>query len=76
MIILEGLTPLQKQLADRLWELESPEEVNAFMLSLPRNLRSTARTVQEMLVVAYIDSVVAEMPQFPEAESLVDKFRV
>lgn len=75
MITVEGLSPLQKQLADRLWELESPEEVNAFILSLPRNLRSTARTVQEMLVVAYIDSVVAEMPQFEDAEILVDRFR-
>lgn len=76
MITVEGLSPLQKQLADRLWELESPEEVAAFILSLPRNLRAAALTVREMLVVAYIDSVVAEMPQFTEAEELVDKFRV
>lgn len=75
-ITVEGFTPLERELADRMWALESPEEVAAFILSLPRSLRAAALTVREMLVVAYIDSVVAEMPQFTEAEELVDRFRV
>lgn len=76
MITVEGFSPLERELADRMWALDSPEEVAAFMLSLPRSLRKTARVVHDMLVAAYIDEIVAEKQQFPEVEILVDKFRV
>lgn len=76
MITIEGLSPVQRDLADRMWEIESTEEVEQFIAALPTKwLRGQARTVYDMLVIAYIDSVVAEMPQFPDADNLVDKFR-
>lgn len=76
MITVEGFSPLQRGLADKMWALESFDEVEEFILSLPRNLRRTAITVRDMLVLANIDEFVAEMPQFPDVELLVDKFRV
>jgi hypothetical protein len=75
VITIEGFTPLQRDIADRLWELDSPEEVAAFMLSLPKNLRRTACVVHDMIIAASIDELVAKMPQYPEAEELVDRFR-
>jgi len=76
VITVEGFSPLQRELADRMWELDSSEEVAAFMLSLPRSLRKPAQVVYDMIIAAALDELVAEMPQFPEAEELVDRFRV
>lgn len=73
MITVEGFTAVQRELADRLWALDSPDEVQGFIQNLPTKwLRLQGHIVQEMLVAAYIDTVVAEMPQFPEAETVVD----
>jgi len=76
MITVEGFSPLQRELADKIWALESFDKVEEFILGLPRNLRRAAITVRDMLVLANIDEFVAEMPQFPDVEILVDRFRV
>ena len=76
MITVEGFSPLQRELADKMWALDSFEDLEDFIRGLPRNLRSTAITVRDMLVLANIDEFVAEMPQFPDVELLVDRFRV
>lgn len=76
MITVEGFSPLQRELADKIWALESSDDVEEFILGLPRNLRRTAATVRDMLVLATIDAFVAEMPRFPDVELLVDRFRV
>jgi hypothetical protein len=76
MITVEGFSPLQRELADKMWALDSFEDLEDFILSLPRNLRRTAITVRDMLVLVNIDEFVAEMPQFPDVELLVDRFRV
>lgn len=76
MITVEGFTEIQRDLADRIWALDSQGEVDDFIRSLPTKwMRKQALVVYDMLVAAYIDAHVAEMPQFPEVEILVDKFR-
>lgn len=77
MITVEGFTAVQRDLANQIWGLDSPEEVQTFVQNLPtRWLRRQGQIVHDMLVAAYIDEVVAEMPRFPEVEELVDKFQV
>lgn len=55
MIEIPGLSHLQTDIANRLWGLETLEEVNEFISTLPRSLRIEAQTVQEMIIAATLD---------------------
>jgi hypothetical protein len=57
MIEIHGLTALQRELADKLWGMESMEEVEDFIFSLPRNLRQKAIVVRELLIAATFDEI-------------------
>jgi hypothetical protein len=54
-IQIEGLSPTQVALANRLWTLEDTDEVNNFIDSLPRRLRGQARVVRDMMIAAALD---------------------
>jgi hypothetical protein len=58
MITLEGLSKQQRALANRLWALDSIEEVQDFMGNLPKRSRGQARVVFELLVAAQLDQVM------------------
>lgn len=53
---IEGFTPLQKELADRLWCIDTQEGVEQFVNGLPRNLRREAYTVITMIVAEELDT--------------------
>jgi len=55
MIRLEGLTPLQADLADRIWQLDSQEQVSEWLHTLPRNLRDQAVSLMYLITVECID---------------------
>ena len=59
MIRLEGLSPLQVQLADLIWSCQSQDEVELLIRNLPtEEYRKTATVMMEMIVVAAIDEVL------------------
>ena len=53
---VEGFTPLQQDLADRLWQLDTDLEVAAFIMSLPRNLKREAHVVLNMILATELDN--------------------
>ena len=57
---IEGLSELQRSLADSMWELETLDDVHKFINSLPKQLRIQARTVLEMMTVAAVDEMIAD----------------
>jgi hypothetical protein len=70
-IEVHGLTALQSQLADAIWDCASIESVDTYIQSLPKKLRPQAELVRELMVLAVLDNVV-ETPQAREV--LVDIF--
>lgn len=59
MIRLEGLTPLQVQIADLIWNCESQQDVELLIRSMPNEeYRRTATVMMQMITVAAIDEVV------------------
>lgn len=56
MITITGLTDLQRDIADRLWSLDSTAEINDYIHSLPRSLKREAWVVQQMIIWAELDS--------------------
>lgn len=56
MITIEGLSPLQRDIADRIWSLDTQQEVQQFVTTLPRSLKREAWTVMNMIIAAELDS--------------------
>jgi hypothetical protein len=54
-ITIEGLSELQRELADQIWQCDSQEEVAEFMCRLPKRLRGQARLVHELMIAAVMD---------------------
>ena len=55
MIELEGLTKQQVILAQKLWELDTLDEVQEFIGRMPKRTRYQAKTVFELMVAAQLD---------------------
>lgn len=73
-ITINGLTPLQRKLADQIWACDSEDDVAEFIGALPHRLRGQARVVREMMIAAVWDDVVEKQQEFPEAMWALDKF--
>ena len=58
MISIDGFSPLQKEIAERLWYLQSTEEVAVYISSIPEELQWQAWAVMQMLMAAHIDDTV------------------
>lgn len=54
-IQIEGLSPSQVALANRLWALGSTEEVDEFIDELPKRMRGQAKIVRDMMIAAALD---------------------
>ena len=55
MIEIQGLSKQQVALANRLWALDSMDEVDNYISQLPKRLRGQARTVRELMIAAALD---------------------
>lgn len=55
MITIEGLSRRQQAFADVLWNLETQDQVNDFIQSLPEQQRLECQTVLELIIAATMD---------------------
>jgi len=55
--MIEGFTDLQRELADRLWGLDTEEQVQGFIATLPKNLKREAWVVLTMIVASELDGI-------------------
>jgi len=56
MITITGLTELQRDIADRLWAMDTTADIEQYIHSLPRSLRREAWVVMTMIIAAELDS--------------------
>lgn len=61
VIQISGLTPMQVELADRLWRLDSADQVEAYIQMMPRKLRAEATVVRDMIIAAALDEYDGDM---------------
>jgi hypothetical protein len=52
---ITGFSPLQRELADRIWLL-ADEDIAGFISTLPRNLRREAEVVMTMILATELDN--------------------
>ena len=56
-IEITGLTERQRVLCDIMWDLDSHENVDAFIATLPRKDARDCRTLVEMMRLAFTDQI-------------------
>lgn len=59
---IPGFTDLQRDLADRIWSLDSQQEVNEFVMTLPKNLKREAWVVMTMIIWSELDQYMEVDP--------------
>ena len=70
MITIEGLNSKQRALADIMWSMDSKERVNMFIATLHPKDQREARTVLEMIILAFTD----EVESVDQAQALLQKY--
>ena len=57
---IQGLSKLQMELADVMWEMDTLDEVYDFINSLPKRMRGQAKLVLQMITIAAVDDMVRD----------------
>lgn len=52
---IQGFTALQREIADRIWQMDTREEIERYVLTMPNNLRTHAWIVMNMIIAAELD---------------------
>ena len=73
MIELTGLSPLQRELADRMWQMESIDDIVAWVNSMPRSVALQAYIVMQMIIAAEIDRAAED--DVSVAQELIERIR-
>ena len=55
-IEIQGFTALQRDLADRIWSMDTQDEIAEFVSTLPRSLKREAYVVMQMIIAAELDT--------------------
>ena len=70
---LEGLTPLQQEILEKIWSMDSQAEVIAWFDTLPRSLKQMAHAMLMMVVIEMIDEEPCEDLRL--AQMVIDRVR-
>jgi len=73
MIELRGLSPLQRELAERMWNMESMDEIVAWVQTMPRSVALQAYIVMQMIIAAEIDRQAED--DLSAAQAIIDRIR-
>jgi hypothetical protein len=73
MIELTGLSPLQRELADRMWQMESIDDIVAWVNSMPRSVALQAYIVMQMIIAAEIDQAAED--DVSVARDIIERIR-
>lgn len=52
---IQGFTALQREIADRIWQMDTREEIEQYVTAMPKSLRTHAWIVMNMIIAAELD---------------------
>lgn len=78
MITIQGLTPLQRQIADLIWHCNSKEDVDLLIKSMPSvEYKRTAETMLEMIIWAALDEALEDHEvDYKAAKKILSRFQL
>jgi len=68
---IDGLTTEQVEMLDKLWSMDTSEEVKAFRDTLPLFRRQQIDVLMEMVMQEIREEELKLMDQYPDAEKLI-----
>ena len=74
-ISIEGLTERQSVLADIMWDLETIEEVDAFINTLPPHYQKECKVIVDLMIMATLDLTNTHKEDMNDAKKVLDKFK-
>ena len=72
---IEGLTERQVELLDTMWAIEEFTELEEWMATLDRADRMEAENLQRLVILEQFEEIL-DLGQYPEANVVIDKFRL
>jgi hypothetical protein len=74
MPMIQGLTRLQKELCEKIWQCHSEQAVHDLIRSLPKKLRSQAQTLTTLIIIESIDEEITREDHCDQARDLLRAF--
>jgi hypothetical protein len=71
---IKNLTPLQKTICDSLWQCETEDKVKEYIESLPSQLHCLAFSLRELMLLEYLDELVAHEADCGLAKQILKSF--
>jgi hypothetical protein len=68
---INGLTQIQRELCDRLWECGSQEEVQTLISGMPKRLRREAQAMLAMIIIECIDEEITDLEHCEDARGIL-----
>ena len=75
MIRLEGLTPLQVELCDKIWGMQSQEEIIEWFNTLPRSLQITAHAMLNLIIAEMLDQEEFTAENLEPVRNILEQYR-
>lgn len=73
---IDGLTKEQVDLLDKMWSIESLDDFEVWLRSLPQSKVLQVMTLRELMILADIDEDVSNMNSYSEAEQMLKKIGI
>jgi len=75
MIQLQGLTPLQVELCDKIWGMETQEEILEWFGTLPRSLQIQAYAMLQMITAELLDQEEFTAENLASVRNILEQYR-
>jgi hypothetical protein len=75
MISIDGLNQEQIEMLDKLWSMDTVEEVNEFRNTLPRFRQQQIDTLMELVIHEMKEKELSLMERYPEAEEMLERLK-
>ena len=71
---IQGLSPLQQEIAKKLWECDTVEQRDQAIQMMPKNVQKHANLVVQMMLITVIDQHLDKWSEFPEIKEFLNNF--
>jgi len=75
MIQLQGLTPLQVELCDKIWGMDNQEEILEWFNTLPRSLQIQSWAMLQMITAELLDQEEFTAEDLASVRNILEQYR-
>lgn len=72
MITIRNVTTKQKKLLDRMWEIETLEDLEDWKTTLNPKLKNEVSLLEELIILSYLDEILDDH-DFSEINAMIAK---